>query len=107
MSPTSTPEGAKIVEEIRRTLRGLVIATLILYVALAILAGFSYHTSRQNQEAVCNLRGDLQHRIQGSETFLADHPDAVQKLGFTVAQVQKEIDNQRRTLRALSAVSCD
>jgi hypothetical protein len=98
--------GQQLVKEIRRTLRGLVVATIILFIALAGVAAYSYKVSDQNRQAVCNLRTDLQERVMTSEKFIVEHPEAIEKLGFTISQVQKEIDNQNRTLAALSVVSC-
>jgi hypothetical protein len=98
--------GQKLVREIRRTLRGLVVATVILFVALAGVAAYSYKVSDQNRQAVCNLRSDLQRRVATSEEFVVKHPEEIEKLGFTITQVQKEIANQNRTLMALSVVSC-
>jgi hypothetical protein len=48
----------------------------------------------------------LERRVKQSEDFVTQHPNAVKELGYTPAQVAKEIDNQRRTLQALSVVDC-
>jgi hypothetical protein len=96
----------EFVIEVRRTLHRLVAATMLLFVVLTVVAFFSWHSADQNRQAVCNLRGDLQQRIEASENFVTKHPDTIAKLGFTVQQVQKEILNQRRTLTALAGVSC-
>jgi hypothetical protein len=102
----ATEGAAKLVKEIRRTLNALVIATVVLFIALGAVGAYSYFVADQNRRAICNLKGDLEHRAQSSEDFVTKHPDAVKELGFTKAQVQKEITNQRRTLDALSAVTC-
>lgn len=110
-APTDAPEktqdaGIALAREIKLTLRGLVIATVILFIALGGVAAYSYKVADQNRQAVCNLRTDLSERVHSSEKFITEHPAAIEKLGFTVTQVQKEIDNQNRTLMALSVVSC-
>lgn len=100
-------EGAnKVLLGVRRTLRFLVLATVILYLALGGIALYSYSTSKLNHDAVCNLTSDLERRIQTSRDFTRDHPEAIRKLGFTKAQVERETVNQERTLTALSVVNC-
>jgi flagellar basal body-associated protein FliL len=96
----------KIIGEIRWTLRFLVVATVVLFFALGGVGYFAWHVSDQNRQAVCNLRGDLQHRVRASEDFISEHPQAIARLGLSLAQVQKEIINQQHTLAALSVVSC-
>lgn len=106
MTHPQAEDAQSLVKEIRVSLRALVIATVVLFVAVAAVAVYSYKVSDNNRQAVCNLRVDLERRVQASEDFLHDHPDAIEKLGFTPAQIQKEIDGQQRTLAALSVVSC-
>lgn len=95
-----------VVGEIRRTLWGLVIATLVLFVAIAGVAFYSYTTSDHNRQAVCRLREDLTRRIAASQNFITKHPEQIKQLGFTIPQVQHEVENQERTRAALSVVSC-
>lgn len=97
----------KIVREIRRTLHGLVIATIVLFIVIGAIGIISFTLADDNRRAVCNLSDDLERRVATSEKFAEEHPKKVEELGFTQAQIQKEIANQRRTLDALSAVSCD
>lgn len=101
-----TPDPTPVLASIRRSFRFLVAATVAVYLALGGVAFYTYSSSTANQEAVCNLRTDLERRVASSEDFIRNHPDVVKKLGFTKVQVQKEIENQRRTLAALSVVSC-
>jgi hypothetical protein len=101
-----TEGAAKLVKEIRRTLNALVIATVVLFIALGAVGAYSYFVADQNRQAICNLKDDLEQRVQRSEDFVMEHPAAVKELGFTKAQIDKEILNQRRTLDALSAVTC-
>lgn len=105
--PQPATEGAKeLIRDIRRTLHGLVVATIIVFVGLAAVGVYAYTVSAQNRQAVCNLRTDLEQRVNQGEEFITNHPDSVRKLGFTIPQAQEELDNQRRTLQALSVVSC-
>lgn len=101
-----TPDPTPVLASIRRSFRFLVAATVAVYLALGGVAFYTYSTSTANQKAVCNLRADLERRVEQSEDFVRDKPEVIKELGFTKVQVQKEIENQRRTLRALSVVSC-
>lgn len=101
-----TPDPTPILASIRRSFRFLVAATVAVYLALGGVAFFSYTGTTAVRNGVCNLRTDLEHRVEASEEFLTKHPGTIKALGFTKAQVQKEIDNQRRTLSALDVVSC-
>lgn len=102
-----TPDPSPVLASIRRSFRFLVAATVAVYLALGGIGFYTYSSASANRQAVCNLRGDLERRVESSESFIREHPDAVRKLGFTKAQVQKEISNQRRTLSALSVVGCN
>lgn len=106
MTQKDASNGNALIDDVRRTLRGLVIATVILFIALAAVATYGYITSNQNRIAVCNLDKDLQRRVDSSKDFLIKHPRGLSQLGVTRAQIVKEITNQERTLDALSSVSC-
>jgi len=106
MSHPEAEDAQGLVKEIRRTLRGLVIATVVLFIAVTAVGGYAYVVADQNRQAVCNLRTDLQHRVKTSEEFVIKHPEALKQFGITKAQAAKEVSNQKRTLDALSVVSC-
>lgn len=106
MTQNAAQADARPIDTILKTLRGLVIATIILYVALASVAGYSYITSNDNRIAVCRLRDDLSRRVDSSKEFLIHHPKGLPRLGVTRTDILKEIHNQERTLNALSVVSC-
>lgn len=103
----ATPDPTPILASIRRSFRFLIAATVSVYLAVGGVAFFSYSSTAAVRTGVCNLRGDLERRVEISEDFLTEHPGTIEKLGFTKDQVQKEISNQRRTLAALKVVSCD
>lgn len=107
MSHPEAKSAQDFIVEIRRTLRVLVITTVVLFIAIGAVGIYAYTVADQNRQAVCNLKDDLERRVVTSEKFATEHPDKLEEFGFTPAQVQKEIDNQRRTISALSAVSCD
>lgn len=82
-------------------------AVLILYgiVALLVLvAVFAFFANRQSTEALCALRGDLERRVSTSEEFLREHPNGI--AGISARDIQDGIDNQQRTITALSGLSC-
>jgi sulfur transfer complex TusBCD TusB component (DsrH family) len=93
-----------VVRSVKSALRWLVIATGVLYVALGVVAIKSYHDSARTQSALCALRADLQARVRTSEGFLREHPRGV--AGIPARTIQEGIVNQRRTIKALSALSC-
>lgn len=107
MSQPEAKSAQDFIAEIRRTLRILVVATVALFIAIGAVGVYAYTVADQNREAVCNLRTDLERRIISGEKFVEEHPQKLQELGVTASQVSKEISNQRRTLEALGAVSCD
>lgn len=107
MSHPEAKNAQDFIAEIRRTLRILVITTVALFIAIGAVGVYAYSVADDNRQAVCNLTADLERRVAASESFAEDHPEAVKKLGFTQAQVEHEIDNQRRTINALSVVPCD
>lgn len=86
---------------LRRSLRGLVVATVVLYLALAGIAGYAVRNSAQTHDALCALRSDVTNRIAQSEQFLVDHPHS----HFTDA-IKVQIENQQRTVDALDNLSC-
>jgi uncharacterized protein YpmB len=105
--PQPATEGAQeLIREIRKRLNVLVVATVVLFVSIGAVGAYSYTVADQNRQAVCNLRTDLQHRVATSEEFVTEHPEALKQFGITKAQAAKEVSNQKRTLNALSVVSC-
>lgn len=102
----TTPDPTPVLASIRRSFRFLVAATVAVYLALGGVAFFSYSGTAAVRSGVCNLRTDLERRVATSEDFIEKHPQKLKEFGLTKAQIQKEIENQRRTLRALDVVSC-
>jgi hypothetical protein len=102
--------------ELKRTLKWLVIATIILYLAL-VGVGFVGWVSASHQRndlkkateninsTLCILRGDLETRVAASRQFLLDHPQGIS--GISVAILQQSIDTQQRTIDALSGLECE
>lgn len=89
---------------IKKSLRGLVIATIILYLAMLGIAGYAWWTAHKNAEALCAVREDQERRVTASLQFLADNPDGIP--GISAAQIKTSIENSKRTVEALSGVNC-
>lgn len=101
-----TPDPTPVMLSIRRSFRFLVATTVALAIVLGGVGFYSYTSTTAVREGVCNLRSDLEARVENSERIVRDTPEAIEKFGFTVSQVQKEISNQRQTLDALKHISC-
>lgn len=83
----------------------IVVALSTVAVVLALgTAGLAWSSARGNQDALCALRHDLQDRVAVSERFLAEHPEGA--LGLSAKTIRTSLDGQRRTIRALSELSC-
>lgn len=91
-------------DDIRRTLRRLVVATIALWIVLVGVATVSYIQVHGAQTSLCALRDDLEQRVRSGEEFLATHPNGWQ--GISSAQIKITLDSQRRTVKALSSLPC-
>jgi hypothetical protein len=100
----ASTSGETLGESIRRTLRILVIATIILYLIIGGLAIYSFSLSKANTRGLCALRADAQDRIDQSEAFLKEHPKGIP--GISVQQLQRSTDNSRRTAKSLKGLTC-
>lgn len=104
-----------IAAQIKGALRRLVFATVIIYAVLAGLIAFvAVNEAARRDElsrvalstnhALCVLRSDLEQRVADSAQFLLDHPNGFG--GISAATIQQGIDNQQRTIDALSDLRC-
>src|SRR6266576_2955938 len=59
---------------------------------------------RTNTKSLCALRSDLQRRVRSGERFLIAHPQGLP--GVPAATIQQGLDNERRTVQALSPLTC-
>lgn len=91
-------------ESIQRSLRILTVATVVLFLIVGGIALWVWSSARENHDALCALRGDLERRVTTSKKFLEDNPAGIP--GVDPAVIQAGIDNQRATVRALSGLSC-
>ena len=100
-----TKQAEGIINSIRRTLRFLVIVTGLLGTVLVGVATFTYLNSQEVNDAICNLRADLERRVITSQEFLEKHPRGVG--GISREDILVGIENQQRTITALASLNCD
>lgn len=91
-----------------RLLRGQrrqTVAICVVFVALIGIVFYVWVREGQTRDSLCTLRGDLVQRVDDSRAFLASHPHGIP--GVSAASIQVGIDNQQRTIDALSGLHCD
>lgn len=74
---------------------------------LVLLGGtnaYTYRNSARTTHALCALRHDLEIRVSSGEAFLKDHPHGIP--GISAKQIKDGLRNQKRTIEALSGLSC-
>lgn len=94
---------------LRRGLWLLTWATAVLYVVVVTISVGGYLTLRGSQQrntrALCALRADIERRVQISKDFLIAHPHGIP--GFPAATIKASLDNQERSIDALSGLNCN
>jgi hypothetical protein len=90
----------------------LLITHILLAVGVLLALGGALYVNQANErlatnthKAICTLRADLVERRDGGIRFLASHPHGA--LGFTAAELAKNIDSQTRTIKSLSVADCE
>jgi hypothetical protein len=89
---------------LRRSLRRLALATVLLYLILGGLWLKVYLDQKNTTKTLCTLRDDLRKRVDASVNFLADHPNGVP--GIPAKTILDGIKNQRDTIIALNGLDC-
>lgn len=89
---------------IKKALRRLTVGLVLVYVGMAATAAWIYTNSKANTDALCALRGDLELRVARSQNFLRENPTGIP--GITPNVILDGIDGQKRTIKALSGLSC-
>lgn len=82
------------------------IGYLVLAGAVIAALYLNYSLATSTNDALCTFQADLERRVETSEDYLAEHPEGIPSLGFSAAEIQNQINNQRRTLDSLSALDC-
>jgi hypothetical protein len=104
-----------IASQLRRQLRWLTYATLVLYLAMALLAGLAWRDSIAKSRALqketvttttalCILRDDMEARVNATLTFLAKHPTGA--FGLTAAEIAASVAGDQHTVTALASLNC-
>lgn len=99
-----SPDPDSVLESIHRTLKWLVISTVVLFLCGAAIAGYVYVQSNMNRQALCALRGNLESQVKTSEAFLAENPHGIP--GISPATLRASTQNQERAIDALGIISC-
>lgn len=106
-----TNSGREIELDLRRTLRRLIYATVVLYVGLLVTGFFLWRivvtnadTAGRAASALCALRADLDQRVQSGAAFLIAHPGGA--FGISAASIRQSLDSQRRTIATLANLNC-
>lgn len=89
---------------LRKSLKRLVWATVLLYVVLFAIGLKVYLDGRNTTKALCTLRTDLQVRVNSSIDFLSEHPEGIP--GISPKMIRDGIENQQRTISALQGLDC-
>lgn len=95
---------AMVANPLQKALRRFVAATLLLYLIVAGLSLYVYTQAHANGAALCALRNDLERRVISSRRFLEENPEGIP--GLTPALLREGIENQQRTIDALSGLDC-
>ena len=99
--PNGIPDVAK---SIQRTLRGLVITTVVLAILLGAGGYLTAQSANSNRQSLCALRLDLEDRVERSEAFLKRNPEGIP--GIDARIIKDGVNGQKRTIHALSTLDC-
>lgn len=102
--PEVKADSHDIGSELKKTLKILVIATVVLYLMVVGLVIWVWIQSDTNTNALCAIRLEAQTRVTETQTFLANHPNGF--LGVSPAQLQQSINDSNATVVALSGLGC-
>ncbi len=99
-----TEKARNTARELRRTLRILLVATVILYLGGIGLGLYTLSIANNNNDALCSLRNNYVFQNTVSRDFLRDHPNG--NADFTVAQIKQTMRNRVAIIRALDNGDC-
>lgn len=100
-----TEKAQNTARELRRTLRILLVATVVLYLGGVGLGLYTLSIANSNNEALCALRNNYVDSNRLSNAYLRANPNGVNG-GFTNAQIKQLIDNRIDIIRALNNGDC-
>jgi hypothetical protein len=99
--------GARVaVAAIKRTLRWLAVATVVLALVLVGLVTYVLVNQETTHDALCNLRGDRIEEVAASRAFLDKHPEGLPQAGISAAVIQQGIERSQTTVDSLAPLGC-
>lgn len=104
MTKVPQTRGLETASALRRALRWLVAATIVLYLGMFGVSLYIYDVSRDNTEVLCTFRDDVTARLETSTQYLLDHPKGTRDIPLSV--LKASIANSKRTRDSLSGISC-
>lgn len=98
--------------EFQRSIRQLVILTLLTFALLVAMGAYFAHQNyvlakegQRAHRAVCVLRADEIRRVAEGRAFLVTHPDGFG--GVSADEIRASIASQERTIAALAVAECE
>ena len=110
--PTTLPP---VAAQLKRELRLVSIATVVLYVVVLATLVFVWFDSKSTDatlrretvrttNALCTFREDLARRARETQNFLAEHPEGIP--GISANTLRQSVINQQQTVNALQDLDC-
>jgi hypothetical protein len=107
--------GIVLQDELKRALRWLTVAVVVMYLVMAIIGGGLFISANHQRaeistvnartsDALCALVHDIERRIAGAQDFLDKNPEG--STAIPAVLIRQTIQNQRQTLEALSPLNC-
>jgi hypothetical protein len=94
----------RVADPVIRTLRRLVIATVVVYIVVGGIAYLTHKEAEKANNALCALREDIAKRVIQGQSFLLTHPQGF--AGISAGALKLSIENERRTLDSLAGLPC-
>jgi hypothetical protein len=91
-------------KELKRALRILTIATVVIYLFMGGIAIYTYSLSQRNKRALCAIRHNAEDRVNSAQEFLLKHPKGIP--GITPDDLRRTIQIYETNARALDDVNC-
>ena len=93
-----------VLRMVQRRQRHQVWATVALFASLVILVLYVVSVAWGVNGSLCELRADLERRVEVSQQFLVDHPNGIK--GIPAETIEQQVENQSRTIEALADLHC-
>jgi hypothetical protein len=108
---TAKPEdwetsGARLGASIQRTLRLLIVTTVVLFLMIVAAGLYTYTLSKNNRDSLCIFRADIASRVQQTDQYLKEHPEPEPFPGITRQTLLTQVEGQKRTLGSFKHLHC-